>query len=126
MQLSVSPLRMIPRAPSWEALYERYTGGPSSDGKLFLNIGRFAVRVGTGGDGELGEMDYSFVSLLMFKPMRETRYSHSTMSADSWSHAGGNSDTFVLTAFVRGGWHGMSRERMGSVYPSFTAAERLT
>jgi hypothetical protein len=53
----------------------RYTGGPSSDGKLFLNIGRFAVRVGTGGDGELGEMDYSFVSLLMFKPMRDPIFS---------------------------------------------------
>jgi hypothetical protein len=63
VQLSVSPLRMIPRAPSWEALYERYTGGPSSDGKLFLNIGRFAVHVGTGGDGELGKMDDSCVSL---------------------------------------------------------------
>jgi hypothetical protein len=67
----------------------------------------------------------SFVSLLMFKPMR-VRYSHSTMSADSWKHAGGNRDTFVLTAFARGGRHGMSMERMGSVYLSFTAAKRLT
>jgi hypothetical protein len=80
VQLSVIPLRMIPRAPSWEALYERYTDGPPSDGKLFLNIGRFAVCVGTGGDGELGKMDDSFVSLLMFKPMRDPIFSFHDVS----------------------------------------------